>query len=136
MGDSSLESQVELTDIISVKMSDDYFPVPRAIAATSDRFHNNHSNANLPPRFLNQPSYNTSNDNYRHRVKAKDRKLPPRMAKHKYYDYEKKRLDHSGSENSAYRSRAGCYINDYPTGRFLRDAKLYEIGAGTSEIRR
>ena len=28
------------------------------------------------------------------------------------------------------------YINDYPTGRFLRDAKLYEIGAGTSEIRR
>ncbi|XP_052815375.1 isovaleryl-CoA dehydrogenase, mitochondrial-like isoform X1 [Mya arenaria] len=28
------------------------------------------------------------------------------------------------------------YINDYPTGRFLRDAKLYEIGAGTSEVRR
>eukprot|EP00922_Rhytidocystis_sp_ex-Travisia-forbesii_P002644 GHVS01003915.1.p1 GENE.GHVS01003915.1~~GHVS01003915.1.p1 ORF type:complete len:343 (+),score=12.83 GHVS01003915.1:386-1414(+) len=28
------------------------------------------------------------------------------------------------------------YINNYPTGRFLRDAKLYEIGAGTSEIRR
>jgi len=28
------------------------------------------------------------------------------------------------------------YINDYPTGRFLRDAKLMEIGAGTSEIRR
>lgn len=28
------------------------------------------------------------------------------------------------------------YINDYPTGRILRDAKLYEIGAGTSEIRR
>jgi isovaleryl-CoA dehydrogenase len=28
------------------------------------------------------------------------------------------------------------YINDYPCGRFLRDAKLYEIGAGTSEIRR
>lgn len=28
------------------------------------------------------------------------------------------------------------YINDYPAGRFLRDAKLYEIGAGTSEIRR
>lgn len=28
------------------------------------------------------------------------------------------------------------YINEYPTGRFLRDAKLYEIGAGTSEIRR
>lgn len=28
------------------------------------------------------------------------------------------------------------YINDYPMGRFLRDAKLYEIGAGTSEIRR
>ena len=27
------------------------------------------------------------------------------------------------------------YINDYPTGRFLRDAKLYEIGAGTTEIR-
>ncbi|RUV32589.1 isovaleryl-CoA dehydrogenase, partial [Mesorhizobium sp. M7A.F.Ca.MR.148.00.0.0] len=27
------------------------------------------------------------------------------------------------------------YINDYPTGRLLRDAKLYEIGAGTSEIR-
>jgi isovaleryl-CoA dehydrogenase len=28
------------------------------------------------------------------------------------------------------------YTNDYPTGRILRDAKLYEIGAGTSEIRR
>ena len=27
------------------------------------------------------------------------------------------------------------YINDYPTGRLLRDAKLYEIGAGTNEIR-
>ncbi|MFQ5985556.1 MAG: isovaleryl-CoA dehydrogenase, partial [Alphaproteobacteria bacterium] len=31
---------------------------------------------------------------------------------------------------------ASGYINDYPTGRLLRDAKLYEIGAGTSEIRR
>ncbi|NP_001403149.1 isovaleryl-CoA dehydrogenase, mitochondrial isoform 3 [Mus musculus] len=28
------------------------------------------------------------------------------------------------------------YINDFPMGRFLRDAKLYEIGAGTSEVRR
>lgn len=28
------------------------------------------------------------------------------------------------------------YINDYPMGRFLRDAKIYEIGAGTSQIRR
>jgi isovaleryl-CoA dehydrogenase len=28
------------------------------------------------------------------------------------------------------------YINEYPTGRLLRDAKLFEIGAGTSEIRR
>ena len=28
------------------------------------------------------------------------------------------------------------YINEYPTGRLLRDAKLYEIGAGTTEIRR
>ena len=28
------------------------------------------------------------------------------------------------------------YINENPTGRLLRDAKLYEIGAGTSEIRR
>lgn len=28
------------------------------------------------------------------------------------------------------------YTNDYPVGRMLRDAKLYEIGAGTSEIRR
>lgn len=28
------------------------------------------------------------------------------------------------------------YINDFPTARLLRDAKLYEIGAGTSEIRR
>ena len=28
------------------------------------------------------------------------------------------------------------YINEYPTGRLLRDAKLYEIGAGTCEIRR
>ena len=27
-------------------------------------------------------------------------------------------------------------MNEYPTGRLLRDAKLYEIGAGTSEIRR
>jgi isovaleryl-CoA dehydrogenase len=28
------------------------------------------------------------------------------------------------------------YINEYATGRLWRDAKLYEIGAGTSEIRR
>jgi isovaleryl-CoA dehydrogenase len=28
------------------------------------------------------------------------------------------------------------YINEFPAGRLLRDAKLYEIGAGTSEIRR
>jgi len=28
------------------------------------------------------------------------------------------------------------YTNDFPAGRLLRDAKLYEIGAGTSEIRR
>ena len=28
------------------------------------------------------------------------------------------------------------YINDYPTGRIMRDCKLYEIGAGTSEVRR
>jgi isovaleryl-CoA dehydrogenase len=28
------------------------------------------------------------------------------------------------------------YINEYPAGRLMRDAKLYEIGAGTSEIRR
>lgn len=28
------------------------------------------------------------------------------------------------------------YINDYATGRLLRDAKLYEIGAGTTEIRK
>jgi isovaleryl-CoA dehydrogenase len=28
------------------------------------------------------------------------------------------------------------YINDFPTGRLLRDAKLYDIGAGTSEVRR
>ena len=28
------------------------------------------------------------------------------------------------------------YINDYPTGRIMRDAKLYEIRAGTSEVRR
>jgi isovaleryl-CoA dehydrogenase len=28
------------------------------------------------------------------------------------------------------------YINDYASGRLLRDAKLYEIGAGTSEVRR
>lgn len=28
------------------------------------------------------------------------------------------------------------YINDYASGRLLRDSKLYEIGAGTSEIRR
>jgi isovaleryl-CoA dehydrogenase len=31
---------------------------------------------------------------------------------------------------------ANGYINEYATGRLLRDAKLYEIGAGTSEIRR
>jgi len=28
------------------------------------------------------------------------------------------------------------YTNEYPLGRYWRDAKLYEIGAGTSEIRR
>jgi isovaleryl-CoA dehydrogenase len=31
---------------------------------------------------------------------------------------------------------ANGYVNDYPAGRLLRDAKLYEIGGGTSEIRR
>jgi isovaleryl-CoA dehydrogenase len=31
---------------------------------------------------------------------------------------------------------ANGYINDYPASRLLRDAKLYEIGGGTSEIRR
>ena len=31
---------------------------------------------------------------------------------------------------------ANGYMNDYPAARLLRDAKLYEIGAGTSEIRR
>ena len=34
------------------------------------------------------------------------------------------------------RSGGNGYTNDYPVGRLLRDAKLYEIGAGTSEIRR
>ena len=29
-----------------------------------------------------------------------------------------------------------CLANDYPTGRFLRDAKLWEIGAGTTEVRK
>lgn len=39
--------------------------------------------------------------------------------------------------NSVFVSTGGNgYINDYPMGRFLRDAKLYEIGAGTSEVRR
>ena len=33
-------------------------------------------------------------------------------------------------------SRGNGYINEYPLGRLWRDAKLYEIGAGTSEIRR
>ncbi|KAI3747661.1 hypothetical protein L6452_10230 [Arctium lappa] len=28
------------------------------------------------------------------------------------------------------------YVNEYPTGRFLRDAKLYEIGAGRPELKR
>lgn len=39
---------------------------------------------------------------------------------------------------SAYMRAAGGngYINDFPMGRLLRDAKLYEIGAGTSEVRR
>ena len=37
---------------------------------------------------------------------------------------------------SSFHPGGNGYINDYPTGRFLRDAKLYEIGAGTSEIRR
>ena len=36
---------------------------------------------------------------------------------------------------SSFHPGGNGYINDYPTGRFLRDAKLYEIGAGTSEIR-
>jgi alkylation response protein AidB-like acyl-CoA dehydrogenase len=38
--------------------------------------------------------------------------------------------------NWIYSAGGNGYINDYPTGRFLRDAKLYEIGAGTSEVRR
>ena len=42
--------------------------------------------------------------------------LSPRMAKHKYYDYEKKRPDHSGSENSAYQFKSNSmthYQNQY-----------------------
>lgn len=35
-----------------------------------------------------------------------------------------------------YHYRTPLLVNDYPTGRFLRDAKLMEIGAGTTEIRK
>ena len=35
-----------------------------------------------------------------------------------------------------YSTGGNGYINDYPTGRLLRDAKLYEIGAGTTEVRK
>lgn len=38
--------------------------------------------------------------------------------------------------NSTFLLGGNGYINDYPTGRILRDAKLYEIGAGTSEVRK
>ncbi len=38
--------------------------------------------------------------------------------------------------NFTYSVGGNGYINEYPTGRYLRDAKLYEIGAGTSEVRR
>ena len=46
------------------------------------------------------------------------------------------RVEFSFSISSFYTPGGNGYINDYPTGRLLRDAKLYEIGAGTSEIRR
>ena len=46
-------------------------------------------------------------------------------------------LENVPAELEAVQSLGGNgYINDYPAGRLLRDAKLYEIGAGTSEIRR
>ena len=44
---------------------------------------------------------------------------------------------HAGWRCEAIQALGGNgYINDFPAGRMLRDAKLYEIGAGTSEIRR
>jgi isovaleryl-CoA dehydrogenase len=45
-------------------------------------------------------------------------------------------LDGARGDPEPRRQRLYGYINDYPTGRLLRDAKLYEIGVGTSEIRR
>ena len=46
------------------------------------------------------------------------------------------RVDNNSYFGLSFHPGGNGYINDYPTGRFLRDAKLYEIGAGTSEIRR
>ena len=61
-------------------MSEDRYPVPRPIAATTERFYNNPPTSNLPPRFQSNQSGNgnlcSSKDNYRtHRLKAKERKL-------------------------------------------------------------
>ncbi len=51
--------------------------------------------------------------------------------------YKKWTVLKCNTENVNYDVTGGNgYINDYPTGRLLRNAKLYEIGAGTSEIRR
>ncbi|OYX00238.1 MAG: acyl-CoA dehydrogenase [Bosea sp. 32-68-6] len=49
---------------------------------------------------------------------------------------ETTREDAAGAIDAIQLLGGNGYINDYPTGRLLRDAKLYEIGAGTSEIRR
>ena len=49
--------------------------------------------------------------------------------------YASERATHAGLEAIQVLGGNG-YINDYPAGRILRDAKLYEIGAGTNEIRR
>lgn len=46
------------------------------------------------------------------------------------------KMQHIYTKLFLYLAGGNGYINDYPTGRYLRDAKLYEIGAGTSEIRR
>ena len=43
---------------------------------------------------------------------------------------------HSLISSHGLESGGNGYINDYASGRIMRDAKLYEIGAGTSEVRR
>ena len=69
-------------------------------------------------------------------AKACDRGADHAQGRRRRHPLRRREGDLDGAAKRSRRLGGNGYINDYPTGRLLRDAKLYEIGAGTSEIRR